>query len=450
MVDTHSFAAKIPAGVHELLAGLSGAGYDAVLVGGCVRDLVLGLCPSDFDIATSATPDDVLSLFSDRHCLTVGKAFGTVIVPYPGGHAEVTTFREETGYTDGRHPDVVHFSRDLQKDLARRDFTVNAMAWRNGALIDPFGGQNDLRDRILRTVGEADKRLGEDVLRILRGVRFATRYGLTPDPAFLAAATRAAPHLKAISAERIREELDRMLLGEKPSCAFRLMQTLGVLAVILPEIAAMHAFSQDTPYHHLDLLEHTLCVTDTVPKDPDMRWAALLHDIGKPATKFFDEEGTARYFGHDKASEEMAVALLAGLRTPGRQIERIRLFVRHHMASANAYTKRSVKKLLGKMQPDMLEKLFVFQEADSRCAQNQGTANIVLGRQILSEVLAAEEPYSEKQLAISGHDLLAIGIEEGPEIGKWLHQALEWVEQDPDLNEPIVLIDKIQNKRRKN
>lgn len=449
MADTHLFAEKTPAGVHEMLARMDRAGHDAVLVGGCVRDLLLGLVPHDFDIATSAVPEEVISLFSDRHCLTVGKAFGTVIVPYAGGHAELTTFREETGYSDGRHPDAVHFSRDLQKDLARRDFTVNAMAWKESGLIDPHDGQKDLRDRILRTVGEADKRLGEDVLRILRGVRFATRYELTPDSAFLTAAKKAAPRLKAISAERIRGELDSMLLGEKPSLAFLWMQTLGILDVILPEISAMHAFLQDTPYHHLDLLEHTLCVVDAVPADADLRWAALLHDTGKVETKAFDEEGRARYFGHDKVSVEIAARVLTRLRAPSRRIESTEALIRHHMANTNAYTKRSVKKLLRNMETGLLEKLFALQEADCACESNQGAGNVEEGRQLLAEILREDEPYAQNQLAITGADLLALGIPEGPEIGKWLKEALDWVEETPERNDKQILLDKIQTKRRK-
>lgn len=449
MCKAYPFETAIPEAARALVTALKSQGHDACFVGGCVRDIVAGRSPSDFDIATAALPEEVEAVFSDRHCLSVGRAFGTVIVPYGGGHAEVTTYREESGYTDGRHPDTVRFSTVLEKDLARRDFTVNAMAWRpSGGLVDPYDGRGDLARGILRTVGDPKKRLGEDALRILRGVRFATRFRLAPDSAFLAAAKQTAPQLARLSAERVCCELTQMLTGPAPADAIRLLAQTGALKEILPEIAAMEDFDQETPFHHLDLLAHTLCVTERVPADPVLRWAALLHDAGKPGTKFYDDNGTARYFGHDRGSEALARTVLGRLRAPKRQIEAVEQLVRHHMANTNRYTKKSVKKLLRRMDPARLEQLFLLQEADCACASNQGAGNVTEGRELLREILTAKEPFHERQLAVSGHDLLTLGIPEGPEIGYWLKEALSWVEEDPARNQKQILLKQIQDKRR--
>lgn len=445
----HSFASQIPADVLTLIARLQKAGYAAYLVGGCVRDLLLGGTPSDFDIATEALPDEVLSVFSDRACLTVGKAFGTVIVPYSGGHAEVTTFREESGYSDGRRPDQVTYTTDLMQDLGRRDFTMNAMAWRPaGGILDPFGGRKDLAAGVLRTVGSATRRLEEDALRMLRGVRFAARFSLAPAPEFLQAARTSAKKLENISPERVQEEMERMLVGPRPATALRLMESIGALDVLFPELAAMVDFPQDTPFHHLDLMEHSLCVLEKVPAEIDLRWAALLHDTGKVETKFFDERGYARFFGHDKVSEQIAANLLQRLRVSRERMENVTALVRHHMANTNPYTKKSIKKLLGKHSVERMEQLFCLQEADCACASNQGAGNVLEGRALLQEVLEEKEPYAVHQLAISGRDLLDAGIPQSPEIGRWLAVALEWVEEHPEWNVREILLEKIQAKRR--
>jgi len=443
-----SIEKRIPHTIRQLLTAFYTAGYDAVLVGGCVRDLFMGHAPADYDIATSALPDEVIALFSG-HCKSVGKAFGTVIVPYPGGDAEVTTYREEADYADGRHPNVVRFTTDLTKDLARRDFTMNAMAWHpDRGITDPFGGQEDIRKKRLCAVGDPNRRLQEDALRILRGVRFAARFGLKPDAAFLQAAAQEAARLKNISAERVFSETERMLTGQKPSTAFYLLEETGALAELFPELQIMVGFDQETPFHHLDLMAHTLCVTDRVAPEIHLRWAALLHDAGKPAAKFYDENGQARYYGHDKQSVEVAKRLLERLRAPNERIGIVCALIGHHMANTNPYTKKSVKKLLRKIGRERLEQLFLLQEADCACASNQGAGHVQEGRALLQEILAAKEPFSTKQLAVNGRDLIGIGIPEGPMIGYFLQRALAYTEEHPDKNHRQLLLAKIQEERR--
>lgn len=433
-----------PVDVLHLLAQLQAAGYEAVLVGGCVRDQLLGLTPHDYDIATQAVPDEILRVFCGYRCVTIGKAFGTIGVVSDDRTVEITTYRTEGDYQDHRHPDTVSFTSSLEEDLSRRDFTVNAMAWHpERGLIDPFGGSLDLSLKQLKMVGDASERIREDALRMLRGIRFASRYHLRPDDAFMGACRHFAEQLRRVSPERIAQEMEKILLDETPSLAFHLLQKSGLQAVLFPFLEEMVGFSQDTPYHHLTLYEHTLCVLDKVPNDIETRWAALYHDAGKLETKFIDEKGIAHFYGHDQLSAQMAGEQLRALRLPLKRIEEVEHLIGRHMANCNAYTNKSLKRLLQKIGEGTLRKLFDLQEADCLCASNQGTANVSAGRILLEEILTKGEPYQKKQLAINGHDLMNMGIPEGQAIGEWLTRAMEMVQDDPDLNHKDILCQKI-------
>lgn len=442
--------ADLPRDVIMALELLESSGFEAFLVGGCVRDRFLGLEPVDYDITTRAEPSDLLRVFSDYTCIQVGVKYGTVAVVFPTMTIEITTYRKESDYVDSRHPSEVHFTKNLTDDLSRRDFTMNAMAWNpSRGLVDPFSGREDLKSGILRTVGAARERLAEDALRILRGIRFASVFSLTADASFLDACKAQAADLLKISAERIRIELDKMLLSKKPSVAIRLMEETEVLPLLLPEISGMIGFSQDSPYHHLSLYDHTLCVLDQTEPILPLRWAALLHDAGKLETKVIGEDGIGRFYGHDKLSKAHSNTVLQRLKAPNERIEEVGVLIERHMANCNPYSKKSLKRLMQKMPVETLEKLFLLQEADCRCASNQGISNIAEGRALLEEILTKEEPYLQNQLAIDGNDLLAVGIPEGKEIGHWLRWALETVSENPDQNHKKILLQEILSQTRR-
>lgn len=442
---------SVPIDVVRLLERLEARGHTAWLVGGCVRDAWCGIAPKDYDIASDATPEEIEAVFPAETKVRVGRAFGTVGVHTGQRLIEITTFREESDYTDGRHPDRVQYASDVLTDLARRDFTMNAMAWhpRRGWL-DPFAGRRDLEAGVLRAVGSAEHRIAEDALRILRAVRFAHRFQLEPDPVLLRACREQAHSLRRISRERITAEVEQMLTAEKPSDAVRRMEVAGLLPVLFPFLEPMRDWDQGTPYHHLTLYEHTLCVLDGVEPDLSLRWAALLHDVGKLSTKFQGDDGVAHYYGHDRVSEEYAREFLKDWRLPKARTDEICLLVRRHMANVNPYTKKSLKRLLRQMEVAQLEKLFALQEADCRCASNQGTAHIEEGRALLREILTENEPFQTRHLAINGTDLLDLGIPEGREIGAWLDWALQQVEEGETPNEKKALLSRIQAQRGRN
>lgn len=441
----------VPNDVVRLLDRLEAHGHTAWLVGGCVRDAWYGRVPKDYDIASDATPEEVEVVFPAETKVRIGRAFGTVGVHTGRRLVEITTFREESDYADGRHPSRVQYASDVLTDLARRDFTMNAMAWhpRRG-WKDPFGGRRDLEAGVLRAVGSAEQRIAEDALRILRAVRFAHRFQLETDPALLRACREQARSLRRISRERITAEVEQMLVAAKPSDAMRRMEAAGVLPILFPFLDAMRDWDQGTPYHHLTLYEHTLCVLDGVEPDLSLRWAALLHDVGKLSTKSVGPDGVAHYYGHDRVSETVARAFLENWRLPKTRSDEICLLVRRHMANVNPYTKKSLKRLLRQMEVAQLEKLFNLQEADCICASNQGTTHIEEGRTLLRQILEENEPFQTRHLAINGTDLLDLGIPEGREIGAWLDWALQQVEEGTTPNEKKSLLSLIQAQRGRN
>ena len=312
---------KIPAPVLALLRRLHRAGFEAYPVGGCVRDIWRGVPPHDWDIAVSALPQQVEALFADCRVIETGLRHGTVTVLAGEYPVEITSFRGESGYTDGRRPDSVQFGVSLQQDLARRDFTIGAVAWdvQNDCLIDPYGGQRDWQARLLRAVGNPERRFAEDGLRILRGLRFAATLGLTVEPATAAALRRCAPMLRRIAPERVREELEKLLCGEYAAPVLR--EYIGTVGVVLPELLPMVGFAQCNPHHNRDVWEHTLAVLQNVPAERTLRWAALLHDVAKPQCCTVDEKGIRHFYGHQAAGAGVAEKLLRRLRCETRLVD---------------------------------------------------------------------------------------------------------------------------------
>ena len=429
----------IPAYVGGCMEALEQAGFAAYAVGGCVRDALLGRTPHDFDLCTDARPEQTRAVFSGRPLVLAGEKHGTVGVVTPEGVVEITTFRQEGGYGDNRRPDWVDFITDLREDLARRDFTVNAMAYSPArGLADPFGGRQDLEKKILRAVGDPDTRFREDSLRILRGVRFCAAYGLTPDAETEAAMLRQAHLMEHLARERVFEELNRLLPN---ITAPQLLRFAPVLAAVIPELGPMIGFDQHSPHHAYDLYTHVAHVVEAVPGEPVLRWAALLHDIGKVPTFTRDENGRGHFYGHAQAGEDMAEQVLRRLKAPTALREQVKQLIGLHMTRLEPEKKR-LRRMLNRLGTDTVLRLLDLQQADMG-SKGTGTAEemgqFAPVRELLAEILAEDSCLSLKDLAVNGSDLMALGYS-GREIGRELDRLLELVLEEtlPNTREALL------------
>lgn len=434
--------AGLPAAPRRVLAELLTAGHEAVLVGGCLRDLLLGEVPGDWDVATSALPEEVTALFPGS---VWENRFGTVLVPGPVP-VEVTTYRSESGYADRRRPDEVTFHTSLTRDLARRDFTINAIAWlpdgpgaEHGTLADPFGGLTDLRHGRIRAVGAPADRFAEDALRVLRGVRFGLRFGFATDPDTESALRDAVPSTAGLSAERVRDELVRLLADPRivASAALGRWEETGLLGVLLPEVARLRGVPQDKPRGG-DALDHALWTVDALPADdPVLRLAGLLHDVGKA-----DTHADGHFIGHERSGAAQAETILRRLRFGSRDIARVRLLVRQHMFAYDAsWTDAAVRRFLRRVGAAALDDLFALREADDAASGVREPA--VGGLDELRRRIAEQRtaPIAPQHLAVDGDDLQAeLGLVPGPRIGELLHRLLEAVIEDPSRNEREALL----------
>lgn len=406
----------------EVLGRLEKAGYESYIVGGFVRDRIMGRASSDVDIATKARPNQIEEVFKDFKIIDVGKNFGTIRVIGHGQEYEITTFRKDFSYKDKRRPGQVVFANNIESDLQRRDFTINSMALRNNELIDPFGGQNDIKEKIIRAVGNPHERISEDYLRALRAVRFAANLGFDIERNLEEAIRKNYKNLAYISVERQAAELDKILVGPDPARGIRLLEKLGLLEEIFPEVKEMVGFNQHSPHHYLDCFDHSLKVLEGTPPDLVTRLGALFHDTGKPATFFLDEEGNGRFFGHQKISQEIAEKRLKYLKYPKKTIEDVGILIGRHMDSSNPYTEKSVARLLRRLGEDNLKRLFDLQEADILATVHDDISNIEKGRILLKEILERKPVLSRKDLAINGKDLIGLGFEQGPLLGEILKE----------------------------
>lgn len=414
-------------------------GHELYVAGGAVRDAVMGRPVNDYDFATSATPDEVMRLF--RRVIPTGIKHGTVTVLYQGRQFEVTTYRIEGPYADRRHPDTVEFTRSLQQDLSRRDFTMNAMAQdpESGAIIDPFGGRDDIARRVIRTVGDPRRRLGEDALRMVRAVRFAARleFELAED---LRLAIRAeAAGITDVSAERIAQELDRMMDARRPSTGWRLADQLGLLGHIVPELREDLTVAGCPP-----IFDHLLMSADCAPRDDiDLRWAALLHDVGKPRRLSSDAKGMT-FIGHDEESAAMARTVLARLRCANHRIDRVSHLIRHHMFGYRPdWSDAAVRRLLARVGTAHIRDLIRLRAADAcgkagRPVESDDLMDL-LAR--VADIEASGVPLTRADLAVDGRDVMAaLDLKPGPTIGMVLDELFEAVLADPGINEPARLL----------
>jgi tRNA nucleotidyltransferase (CCA-adding enzyme) len=407
---------------------LEDSGQESWAVGGCVRDAALGTPPHDWDLTTSALPEQMIAIFAGHSLNLAGVKHGTVGVLLDGEMLEITTYRVDGAYTDARHPDGVSFTRSLREDLARRDFTINAMALHpEKGLCDPFGGLADLQAGRLRAVGTADNRMREDALRILRGLRFLSRLGFAADPETEAAFRQNAPLLLEISAERIAAELTGMLTGAHIRAV--LLDYPDVLGVVLPEILPCVGFDQRTPYHLYDIWEHTARAVEAVPPEPLLRWVMLLHDLGKPERFTVDANGVGHFKGHAVSSAEKAEEILRRLKLPHRLADPALPLIRWHDLNLPP-ERKTLLKWMAKLGSDQMLRLWQIKRADN-LAQNRAVSDrlpeIAQLEQLTRELIAEKPPLRVTDLAVNGQDLLRLGLPPGPEIGRTLHRLLEMV-----------------------
>lgn len=432
---------RIPAAARRLASVFAAAGHQCWLVGGAVRDLHLGRPLTDLDIATDARPEQVARLF--RSVIPTGARHGTVTVRFKGATFEVTTFRTEDGYSDGRRPDRVTFAPSIADDLGRRDFTINAMAWdlRRDRLEDPHGGRADLEARLIRAIGDPDQRFREDGLRPLRACRFAAQLAFTVEPATKLAIARALDVTARVSAERVRDEIAKILGSPKPSVGLRLMHETGLLALLLPELAAGAGVAQGD-LHCWDVLTHSLMACDAAPPgDLVLRLAALLHDVGKPASAGTTPDGRPTFYGHERRSREMTAAALERLRFPSAVTETVAHLVGEHMFNyTGEWSDAAVRRLVARVGESYIEPLIALRRADQAglcpdsAAAFPGRLEEFAAR--VRGVLDGASALTIRELAVDGNEVMArLGIGPGPAVGAVLAQLLEAVLDDPALND---------------
>ncbi len=416
------------------LRALTDAGFQAFLVGGCVRDDLMGVQPHDYDITTDATPDDIKRVFAHCRLVLDGEKHGTVSPVIDGELTEITTFRADGDYTDGRHPDTVRFSKKLGDDLMRRDFTVNAMAWSEATgLVDPYGGEADLGRKLLRAVGDPRRRFEEDALRILRGMRFASRLEFQLAPETAEAMHELAPRLSLVSRERIFTELTGALEGRRAMAV--LDEFHDVLFTVVPELFPLYMCPQKSVYHRWDVWVHTLNVLDQVtPRTPVLTWAALLHDCGKPQTRMRDRKGFDHYPQHQQAGAKLAGEILTSLKASNAFVKDVTTLVLWHDEKLNAQT---AKLLMYRVGPERFEALVSLRRADimahaPRVFKDADALPGALARG--QQALRDHECLSLKDLAVNGDDLLRLGLR-GPAIRDTLEDLLLRVLKDEARND---------------
>ena len=423
----------IPADVLGIMEMLECSGHEAYLVGGCVRDLLLGRAPSDFDVTTDAVPDEVEELFASARTISYGKKHGTVAIVLNGRVYEVTTYREDGAYTDNRRPDTVQFTRNAEEDVRRRDLTINALLMdRGGELIDYVGGIEDIMNGVIRTVGDAETRFREDALRIMRTIRFEAQLGFEAVPETEAAVHRCRFLLRNIAPERIRDEFDKILISEDAEEILRKYR--DVIAVFMPEIEESFDFDQQNPFHCYDVYEHALHAVGSIPPTVPLRLAAFLHDIGKPGC-FVVRNGWGHFYGHEKRSTELAELMLRELRYDNKTVEDVLFMIKNHGTVFNP-TEKYARRKLGQMGEERLRMLIELERAD--VSSQTGEVRIER-RQLIDEfrlcvdkVVAENQCFSKDDMAVNGYDLMDIGFSRGRELGLTLDFLLERV-TDGDL-----------------
>lgn len=437
----------LPEKVNTIIHTIQAAGFEAYAVGGCIRDSILGRIPDDWDITTSAKPEEIKKLFSKT--IDTGIEHGTVTVMLEKEGFEVTTYRIDGEYEDARHPKEVTFTANLTEDLKRRDFTINAMAYNEKTgLVDIFGGINDIKKKLIRCVGDAEERFTEDALRMMRAVRFSAQLGYEIDKDTRDAMTKLAPNLKKISAERIQTELVKLVISDHPDY-LRIAYETNITKQILPEFDLCMETKQNNPHHMYSVGEHILHSMECIPKDRILRLVMLFHDMGKPACASVDEKGISHFHGHGKVSSGIAKTVLKRLRFDNDTICKTEKLVYYHDCHPSL-TEKSIRGFAAKMGSELFESFLLVQRADvlsqSKYMQEEKLKDIEEAGRIYEGILERKECLSLKELAVNGRDLIEAGIKPGKEIGEILNAFLNEVIEDPKKNDREILLNSLFKK----
>lgn len=431
----------VPEKIKQFASIFKENGYSLYIVGGAVRDHLLGIQNSDWDFCTDALPQQVMEIF--KHVIPTGIKHGTVTVLFKGDQFEVTTFRTEGAYSDMRHPDSVKFVRSLEEDLSRRDFTVNAFAadCLDGTIIDLFNGMSDLENKVIRAIGVPHERFQEDALRMMRLARFCSRLGFDADPATLEAATELSQNIAFVSAERICDELTKTLMTKKPTVGLSILEKTGVMAAILPELIDCRKCEQ-TKVGASDVLEHIYNAVDATASfnyNLVVRMAALLHDIGKPSCLKLNAYGFMRFYGHDVKSAEMARDVLKRLKCSNAFMDQVCIIIENHMVKYQSnWTDGAVKRFINRVGKENINNLFELQWCDQ--IASEGKSRVEAYEEFIARIKEAEtQPLTVKDLAITGNDLAKIGIPKSKVMGEILNQLLDMVLDYPTLNSKEIL-----------
>ncbi len=441
---------NIPQQVNRAIDILEKNGHSAYVVGGAVRDAIMKKPAHDWDITTSALPEETMNAFEGFRIIETGLKHGTVTVIVDGTDLEITTYRIEHGYSDNRHPDKVDFTDRVEDDLSRRDFTVNAIAYSPvRGFADPFGGRDDIEKKVIRCVGEADKRFGEDALRILRALRFSSVLGFEIDPDTAESIHRNYPLLKNISVERIFVEMSKLLCGKDAGRILREFE--DVVFFILPELAPMKNCVQNHERHIFDVWGHTVKAVESVPPIAELRFAMLFHDSGKPHCKTTDEKGIDHFYSHGKISRKIADKTFIRLKTSLKFRNHVCDLIEHHDFLPDKISKKTYKKYIAKLGIETIKELFDIRKADVS-AQNpkyfeECMHGNEIGLKILDEIEKADTCFTVSDLAIGGKDLEQIGIKPSPEMGRILEALLDEVMDEKINNTPEALIKRAEELR---
>lgn len=446
---------NMPAGAEYIIEQLNKNGFEAFIVGGCVRDSLLGKDPNDWDITTSATPYEVKEIF--KRTIDTGIQHGTVTVMVDksiskgGEHAfEVTTYRVDGKYEDHRRPTEVTFTACLEEDLKRRDFTINAMAYNHEkGVVDIFGGQQDLENGVIKAVGVAEERFEEDALRIFRAVRFAAQLGFYIEEETKKAMTKLAGNLKYISAERIQVELTKLITSNHPD---RLVEAynLGITKVVLPEFDAMMETEQDNPHHIYNVGLHTIKVMEGVPPTQILRYTALLHDVAKPKTKTVDEKGVGHFYGHPAVGADMAKDILKRLKLDNHTVDEVCLLVREHESCYSGTTMKVFRRFLNRIGINRFSNFSIIRRADiagqSDFNKEEKETSVRELEEMFQQISQDNQCTTMAEMAIKGQDLINLGMKPGKEMGDVLKALFEKVLDDPTLNKREILIKMVEEK----
>ena len=470
---TNKNTLKLPELLKDFGKVFSSAGFKAYLVGGAVRDMFMKKPAHDWDVATNATPQDVIKLF--KFVVPTGIEHGTVTVHYKGVEIEVTTFRTEAGYSDGRHPDSINYAATIEEDLARRDFTMNAIAasLEDGSVVDPYGGQEDIKKKLIRTVGQAHERFMEDGLRPVRALRFASKLGFSIENNTYSEIFKKEIQDKAasISIERFRDEFEKILASPKPSVGLKLLEETGLLAIFIPEFGACRGCVQSDyrAFHKFDVMDHLLYACDGAPAEKlNVRLAALFHDIGKPAAKKIITERvldgdkndgstkeieTITFYNHEAIGEKITRQLMIRLKFSNDMTDSVCHLVKEHMFHYEAsWSDAAVRRFIMRANPECLEDLYDLRLADMYGMYNEpvdvrysaSVALLLELRERVEKELEKKTALSLKSLAVNGRDLMEIGIPAGKELGRILNELLDCVIEDPQMNEKTRLLEVAQ------